>query len=79
MPNQVIPFVEWFNINNRAHLKALETFLKSSEWPQFFVPRDVSNIPESIGDELTLSLLLKIVHEWIKRGTAPIQKDELDW
>lgn len=64
------PFEEWFNINNKDHLKALSSFIKGDSFPAHFLPADVEFTDKSID-----AVYRKIADAWIKSHTGPLTRD----
>lgn len=68
-------FVDWFNINNPTHLKALENYLANKGWPKHFIPADIifgigrTSPYEDCGDDI-LYVCQKITKAWIKMKTS---------
>jgi hypothetical protein len=38
----MIDILDWFDINNPAHLQACRHFMNTGKWPEGFIPQNVS-------------------------------------
>lgn len=55
-----LSFYEWFNVNDKRHLKAYRTLQETGFWPAGFIPPNVT-----LGLNWQVKIVFKIASAWI--------------
>ena len=68
---ETTPFTDWFNIQDKEHVKAFVCYLDTKQWPKHFMPADVN-----FTDKDVEPVMLEITKAWAKRFEPAMRSAE---